>query len=113
MGIGEGDGKKELVPGEDHGQQRRHRDPGKGDGQDDAQQHLPVGGAVHAARFQQILRDVAEEGVHDPDDQREVDCGVDNDQRPERIEQVQMLEDEVERNEHAHRRHELGRDEPE
>ena len=68
------DGVEELVPGEDHAQQRRRGDARRGDRQDDRRQLPAQAGAVDLGRLDQLARDLLEERPQHPHRQRQVDA---------------------------------------
>ncbi|CEI76402.1 Phenol hydroxylase [Pseudomonas aeruginosa] len=102
-----------LVPTQDQRQQQGRGEPAAGDRQQYADDLLPGAGAVQARCFEDVHGDVLEVGVHHPDHDRQVDQGVDDDQRQPRIEQAELLGQQVDRHQYADRRKHLGRQHPE
>src|SRR5690606_9775331 len=70
-----------LVPAQDQRQQHGRGQAATSDRQQYADDLLPGGGAIQARRFEDVHGDVLEVGVNHPHHDRQVDQGVDDDQR--------------------------------
>ena len=103
---------RELVPREDEHEDRRRDDARAHQRQDHLLEHLPRPVAVRVAGGLQIARDLPDEDAQHPDVEREVERHVGDDQPGLRLEQVELLVDQEERDDHRHRRrHPRGEDE--
>ena len=67
---------------------------------------------VHARGFQDLAGDVAEIGVKHPHHDRQVDQRQHDDEAGQRVEQPRVAEQQVDRHQHADRRHHLGGEHP-
>ena len=66
--------------------------PGDGQREGDPEQRAEPAAAVHHRGLLELHRDRGEVGVHDPDREGHVEPGVDQDQRPHRVDQVEAEE---------------------
>src|SRR5207302_10071048 len=112
-GGSEVDRVEELVPAEDEADQGGGRNPGRDQGHHDSKYLVPKLGAVDARRLKEIGRNLEEKRAQQPHPEREVDRGVDEDQRQDVVEQVQVPGQQVQRHEAGGKRQEAGRDEEE
>ena len=83
---GEGERGDELVPRRDEGEDQRGHHAGHRQRQRDPEQRAQPGAAVHHRRLLELDRDRPDIGVEDPHREGEVEAGVDQDQRPDRVE---------------------------
>ena len=68
--------------------------------------------SVHARRLEDVDRDLLEVGVEHPDQQRQIEQHQDDADAEQAVEQVQITEYQIDRHQHADRRHHLGRQHP-
>ena len=72
-------GQGKLIPARQEGKDGRGRGPGSASGSDDAPESPPVRTAVDAGGIIELLRDRAEEAVHQPCGERDIERHVDED----------------------------------
>ena len=96
----------EIVPGEDEGEQAGRRDARPRQRNRDLAEGLPPAMAGDAIGMLDVRADVLEIAAHDPQDERQADQLVDPDQADIGVGQVQMLEEQAERQQHQQRRRE-------
>ena len=87
----------EVIPGADKGQQRRGDDARHGDRQHDQREGLQADAAVHHRRLLQLLRQRLKIRDHDPDDQRQRNQHVTQDQAGERAGETDLGKDQIPR----------------
>jgi EmrB/QacA subfamily drug resistance transporter len=85
----EGEGRDELVPRRDEGEDQRGHHAGHRQRERDPEQRPEPPAAVHHRGLLELGRDRGDVGVEDPDREREVEAGVDQDERPHGVEAEQ------------------------
>src|SRR5579859_3450201 len=113
VGVGQEQRDQVLVPGEDQHEQEGGYQPRQRQRQHDGPEGAVAGGPVDGGALFQLDGHALEVVAHQPDDDGQVGGGVGDDQRRPGIEQVQPLEQDVDRDDHRHRRQHPLRDEPE
>src|SRR5205814_8170542 len=109
----EEEGEQELVPREDEGEQRARDDSRDREPQRDARERTPARGAVDESRLLEVAREVVEETLYEPDDERHVERQVGDDQRPARVEHLVLAEEQEERHGGRDRREHADAEDPE
>src|SRR5918995_2884184 len=94
----------ELVHAEREGEDDRGQDPGKRDRQDDQEERLQSRRPVDQRRVLELLRNGLEEAHEEPCRERHREGRVDEDQRPERVLEVELRDEPREREEEQRRR---------
>ena len=113
IGVRQEQREQVFVPGQD-----QHEHEGRGESraherQRDGEEDAELRGAVDFGALLEVEGNSGEKVTRQPDDDREVDAGVGRDQRDLRIEQLQILEHDVDRQHGDDRRHDPVRDHPE
>src|SRR5207245_2083645 len=103
-------GVEELVPAEDQADQRCRGEAGADQRDDDSEYLVPKAGAVDPRRLKKVVRDLEQERAEQPDPQREVDRGVDEDQGEDVVQQLEVASQQVERDQAGGTWQEEGRD---
>src|SRR5439155_1875020 len=104
---------QKLVPREHEREERGRDDSGHGEPESDAQERLPAVRAVDERRLLEVSRQVVEESLHEPDDERHVEGQVGDDQRPVRVEDPPVAEQQEERDRRDDGREHPDREDPE
>src|ERR1700722_2776854 len=84
-------GKDEIVPAKDEGEQSRRRYAGTGERHRDARESAPPRMAANAVGVFNVGRDILKIAAHDPQDQRQCDQLIDPDQAGVGIRQPDLL----------------------
>ena len=109
----ENDREQELGPEEDERQKADGHEAGDDQGQRDAPHRPEPRATIDAGRLLDIARDLVEEALHHPDDERDAEHRVDQDHPLVGVDEVQVAEDEKQRDREDDRRQELDREDPE
>src|SRR6266540_2473720 len=104
---------QELVPREDEREQGARHHPRQGQPQRDPGERLPAARPVDERRLLEIARQVIEETLHEPDDERDVERQVGDDQRPIRVQQLPVAKEQEQRDRGRHRREHPDAEDPE
>src|SRR3954451_21344671 len=96
-GRGQYEREQELVVGGDHREDARRDEARRGERQDDPTERAEAGVAVDHRRLLEVDRDLAEEALHHPDDDRHVEGGIHDDQADLRVQEPEPLHDEEQR----------------
>ena len=100
---------EEFVDREDHRDDAGRDDARQDRRDDDLPQDAQVRRAVGARGVLKLLGDVQHVGPDDPGHEAEIDRGVDDHQRPDRVQKTGIAEQEEDRDRHDRRRHHAGR----
>src|SRR5262249_29553160 len=101
-----------LVPREDEVEQQGRCDARQGHERQHVDDLPPQGRPVHARRLQDLAGYLLEVGEVHPDDDRQVEQEQHRDQPASRVEEAEVLEDEIDRNQRPDGRHHLRRQHP-
>ena len=112
VGLREREREQEFVPRDDEAEDGRRGQSRRDQRQDDAAERAETRVAVHARRLFQLARNLAEKAAHHPDDERQVEGRVDDDERRERVEQAQVAHHQKERDDRHDRREHPRRENP-
>src|SRR4051812_2082578 len=107
------DREEELVPNEREREKRGRDQAWKGERKRQAQERAEAALPVDVGRLLQLAWDLAEVALHEPRGQRDGERGVDDHHPGQRVQQVQVLVDDEEREHNDHRWHDALRDDPE
>src|SRR5215213_1562475 len=111
--TGEGHSEGVVVPREDQAEDRRGDYPRGGQRQRHAPEGLEPGCTVHHRRLLHTLRQVGEEGVHDPNREGQIEAQVGDDESPYGVDQVQEGKADEQRQDHRCDGGHPRRDDPE
>src|SRR5215212_6863587 len=106
------EGEEKFVPGERQGEHPGHYKSGSDQWQRNAEEHLPSCRTIDLRCLFQLDRDLAEHLGEDDDGKRHVECGVEDDQAPDAIEQARLPHDQEVGRHKNHRRHDTLREKP-
>src|SRR4051812_17785427 len=104
----EDEGEQKLVEGVREGEERDRQERGRRQRQGAAPERLEASRPVNHRGVLQLLRDAAEVAHHQPGRERQREGRVGDDQRAERVDQVEAAEDLIERDEQERTRNEIG-----
>ena len=99
-------GEKKLIPANDQAKDRGRGEAGADQRKNDPEQHPESRFTVEQRGFLNLPRQLLNEAAHHPDDERQVQADVDQDQSGESIQQADFAQHQKERNDgHDRRKH--------